>query len=239
LLIQGSRVFVGRADASGADVLSLNVSNPAAMIPLAAFGADGAGEHLALSGDDVLIGSGRLGLRRVRFESGAPVQIAAWEPLGQAASCALTVPTDPQPPNLSAVPVGPVTLQWKTDCRPAAVQVLINGTPVAPLDGPSYRFSPRSALTTWQVTALDAAGRRADGPRWTFESLVDGWLATPVPAPNHAVLYIPPPLLLDWHSSGFVGILACAALGSGLGVVVGVAWLLGSLAQRRALRRQP
>jgi hypothetical protein len=237
LLVQGSRVYLGRLGTDGADILSVDLSDLAAIRPIAAFGSDGAGERLALFGDDLLIGSGRFGLRRVRFGGASPVQVAAWEPVAQSTPC-LLVPTDPQPPNLSTVPGGPVTLHWAMGCDPAAVQVQINGTPVAPLDGFSYRFVPHTALTTWQVTVLDAAGRRFDGPHWTFESAADGWLATPVRPPNGSLLYTPPALLIDSHSPGFAGLVLCAALGIGLSVMIGAVWLLGSLSQRRRLPRQ-
>ncbi|GEM_PF-1045211 len=236
LLIQGSRVYLGRLGTGGADILSVDLSDLAAIRPLAAFGSDGAGERLALFGDDLLVGSGRFGLRRVRFGGVSPVQIAAWGPVAQSALC-LPVPADPQPPNLSTVPDGPVTLRWAMGCDPAAIQVQVNGTPVAPLDSSSYRFVPHTALTTWQVTVLDAAGRRIDGPRWTFESAADGWLATPVHPPNGNLLYTSPAIFIDTHSPGFAGLLLCGALGIGLSVMIGTVWLLGSLTQRRSSRQ--
>jgi hypothetical protein len=237
LLIQGSRAYLGRLQSGGADIMSIDVSDPTAIRPIAAFGSDGAGERLALYGDDLLVGSGRFGLRRVRFGA-SPVQVAAWKPLTQSTPC-LLVPTDPQPPNLSTVPGGPVTLHWAMGCDPSAIQVQVNGTPVAPLNGFSYRFTPHTALTTWQVTALDAAGRRIDGPLWTFESVADGWLATPALSPNSILLYTPPAILVDSRSSGFAALIVCGALGIGLCAMIGAVWLLGSLTQRRRLPRQP
>lgn len=238
LLIRGSRAYIGRLDAGGADVVSVDVSNGTAIRPVAAFGSDGGGERLALYDSDLLIGSGRFGLRRVRFGNATPVLVADWEPLARSAPCSLAMPTDPQPANLGTVPGGPVTLRWKIGCEPSAIQVQINGTPVAPLDGFSYRFVPHTALTTWQVTVLDSAGRRLDGPRWTFESSTDGWLATPARSPRSDLLYTPPSILFDTRAPGFIGLVVCAALGAGLSILAGAAWLVGSFAQRRRVPRQ-
>ena len=78
------------------------------------------------------------------------------------AQAACTGATDPQPPNFGEVPPGPVTLSWKLPCKPVAVELRIDGTPVATLDRVSYTFIPRRGVTSWQVIAIDAAGNRAD-----------------------------------------------------------------------------
>jgi hypothetical protein len=236
LLIQGSRVTIGRTDTAGADVAVLDMSNVKAAALVASFGEGGAGEQLVWHGDDLFIGSGRLGLRRVRFGAGNPVLVAAWEPLGPVSPCPVSVPGNPQPPNLGEAPAGPVTLNWTAACHPAAYELQIDGTPAARLDAPIYTFSPQRGLTTWQVTAIDSAGNRAPGPAWTFESLVDGWLAAPPGASQAALLYTPP-LDIRPQTPGALLATACAALLVGLLVIVGGAWLIWGWAERRRMNR--
>ncbi len=236
LLIQGNRVTIGRTDTAGADVVALDISNVKAAAPVASFGDGGAGERLVWYGDDLFIGSGRLGLRRIRFVVGDPVLVAAWEPLGPVSPCAEFILGNPQPPNLGEAPAGPVTLNWTAACHPAAYELQIDGTPVARLDTPAYTFSPQRGLTTWQVTAIDGAGNRASGPAWTFESLVDGWLAAPPGAPQAALLYTPP-LEIKPQTPGALLAVGCAASLVGLLVIVGGAWMIWGWAERRRASR--
>jgi hypothetical protein len=236
LLIQGSRVTIGRIDTQGADVVALDISNAKAAALAARFGDNGAGERLALRGDDLFIGSGRLGLRRVRFGAGNPALVATWEPLGPASPCSASVPGNPQPPNLGDAPGGLVTLNWTAACNPAAYELQIDGTPVARLDTPTYTFSPQRGVTTWQITAIDGAGNRTPGPAWTFESLVDGWLGAPPRAPQAALLYTPP-LEIKLQTPGAVLAASCAALLAGLLVIIGGAWMIWVWAERRRTNR--
>jgi hypothetical protein len=236
LLIQGNRAYAGRIDTQGADVVALDISDAKAITPVARFGDDGAGERLVLHGDDLFIGSSRLGLRRVRFGAGNPVLVAAWEPLGAVSPCPVTAPNSPRPPNLGETPGGLVTLTWTAACNPKAYELQIDGTPVAVLNAPTYTFSPQRGVITWQVTAIDETGQRAPGPVWTFESLADGWLAVPARAPQTALLYTPP-LEIKLQTPGAVLAATCAALLAGLLVIVGGAWLIGMWAENRRTNR--
>ncbi len=231
LLIQNNRVYVGRVEASSADVIILSLLNPSA--PTTRFGDGGAGEHLALSGSDLFIGSGRHGLRRIRFNSAQPELIRSWEPLGTAESCSVAAPMQPEPPNLGEVSNGPVTLTWKSGCNPATFEVRIDGTPVAVTDKPTYSFTPRQGVVTWQVSIIDAAGNRADGPLWTFESAVEGWITAPALAPKAALLYTPPAVLIELRTPGEVLAATCIALGVGLLIIISAAWAIRTIADRR------
>jgi hypothetical protein len=86
------------------------------------------------------------------------------------------------------------------------------------------------------VTDIDGAGSRAPGPVWTFESLVDGWLAAAAGAPQAALLYTPP-LEIRPQTLGALLAVACAASLAGLLVIVGGAWMIWGWAERRRTSR--
>jgi hypothetical protein len=221
--------------ASGPDMVAVDISRPAAMTTSARMGEQGAGEHLALHGEDLFVGSGRSGLRRIRFGvSGDPAVVATWEGVGAAMPCALTPPIAPQPPNRGQVQPGTVTLSWRAACNPASYELRIDGRSVGTLKATSYTFTPQRSVISWQVIAIDAAGRRAEGARWTFESLAEGWLPMRKPELADSLLYVAP--LLDLQSPGVLLVVTCVALAVGLAVVIAGAWGIGILAERRALR---
>jgi hypothetical protein len=235
ILIQGNRAFVGRMGISGPDVVAVDISRSASLTLNAHFGEGGAGEHLAVYGDDLFIGSGRSGLRRLRFGLGGdPTVVATWEPNSSAVQCALAPPVEPQPPNLGQVQPGTVTLSWKAACNPSAYELRINGRPVATLKSATYAFTPERSVTSWQVVAIDAAGRRVESARWTFETLTEGWLAMRIPALTGSLLYVAP--LIDLQSPGALLVVTCAVILIGLAIVIAGAWAIGMLAERRALR---
>jgi hypothetical protein len=235
VVIQGNRAYVGIMGNSGPDVVAVDISRPAAMTTSARMGQDGAGEHLALNGDDLFVGSGRNGLRRVRFGIGSdPAAIATWEPVGVAVTCALTPPIEPQPPNLGQVQPGSVTLSWKAGCNPMSYELRIDGRSVTTTKSTSYTFTPQRSVTYWQVIAIDAAGRRVESARWTFESLTERWLPMRIPNLSGSLLYVAP--LVDLQSPGVLLAVTCVVLIIGLAIVIAGAWGIGILAERRALR---
>jgi hypothetical protein len=129
---------------------------------------------------------------------------------------------------------GTVTLNWKAVCNPAGYELRIDGRPVATLKSTTYSFTPQRSVTSWQVVAVDAAGKRAESARWTFESLAEGWLPMRVPALSGSLLYVAP--LLDLQSPGALLAVTCFVIIIGLAIVIGGAWGIGILAERRALR---
>ncbi len=236
LLFQGPRAFVGRLAASGADVVAINIQDLQAPAMIAHSGENGAGESLAVYDDDLFVGSGRIGLQRLRFAGNVPTVLATWGVGGTAEGCTLSAPSDPQPANLSEVEAGPVSLIWKAACSPSAYEIKIDGTPVATVKTPPYGFTPAHDATMWQVTALDATGERVEGPVWTFDSLARSWLATPFPVPLANRLYVPPPV--SFNTPGIALAVTCGALFAGLLIVIGAAWAIGTLAERRATNRE-
>jgi hypothetical protein len=235
ILIQGNRAFVGRMGIKGPDVVAMDISKSAPLTISARFGESGAGEHLGLHGDDLFVGSGRSGLRRLRFGSGGDLAIVAtWEPISSARQCALAPPVEPQPPNLGQVQPGTVTLSWKAACNPAGYELRINGRPVATTKSTTYTFTPERGITSWQVVAVDSAGKRVESARWTFESLTEGWLQMRIPALSGSLLYVAP--LLDLQSPGALLAVTCAVILIGLAIVIAGAWAIGIFAERRALR---
>lgn len=235
LLLIGSRAFIGRVEAGGPDLLSLDISNPRAVNVIGQFGEAGTGERLALWAADVFIGSGQQGLRRIRFDTGGAVLLKTWQPSGEVQACKLTSPTQPQPPDSAEVPNGMVTLTWATACGASLYEVRIDGKLVTTQNSATYTLTPDGHHVTWQVTAVDAAGNRAEGPTWTFETSVEGWLATPATVTGTKLLYAPSPLTLpqlDLRSPGAVIAATCIALAIGLILVVAIAWLVGSRAER-------
>ncbi len=238
VIVQGSRAYVGRVESADADVVVLDLSSLTSVTVSQQFGNGGAGERLALHGDDLFIGSGRQGLRQVRVNRGKPELITAWEPLGSVEACTMAGPVLPQPANLSATGDNPVTLAWKSVCSPVAYEVWIDGTAVATVDAPTYTFKPQRDVTAWRVTAIDAAGHRTQGPLWTFESIREGWLGSPARAPSLALLYTPPPVLVELKSPAAVLLATCAASAAGLLVIVTGAWAVGEWSERRALGRE-
>jgi hypothetical protein len=235
VLLLGSRAYIGRVEFSGPDVELLDISNPRAISVIGQFGENGAGEHLALSGSDVFIESVQLGLRRIRFGGTSPALIATWGISGDVSGCQLSAPTQPQPPNNAEVPDGMVTLTWASTCNADAYEVRIEGTLVATETSAAYTFTPNGHHIGWQITAVDAAGNRAEGPTWTFDTTIEGWLATPVTVPGSKLLYTPSILSLpslDLHAPGAVIAATCIALAAGLMIVVGAAWLIGTRVER-------
>lgn len=255
IALLGSRAYIGRtARANGPDVLAINAPPGGAPGIVGEVGERGAGERLTLRGDDVFVGSGR-GIQHVRLMRGQLTILLPWAE-SLAPDC---TPTDPQPPHLSVAPDAEVILSWRAACpTTSAYELTINGalaatlsvnasvapaastgealaTPEAHLPRIEYRFAPRTESVTWRVTAIDAAGRRSDGPLWRFEAAGGGWMATPVPVPRESMLYAPP--LIDLSSPGFVLLATCAALCGGLALVIGAAWLIGVRAQGRHARR--
>ncbi|MCC7451500.1 MAG: hypothetical protein IT324_29090 [Anaerolineae bacterium] len=231
VLAKGSRVFV--SGTGGPHVIALDITNVKHVVKAASFGSEGAGEQLALYNDQLFTGSIQHGLRRVQFSADKALLIAAWEPTTTAKPCPIGPPVVPQPPNLSSIPNGPVTLTWKAACNPVAYELRIDSTPIAILNTAIYTFQPRHGVTTWQVTAIDAAGKRADGSVWSFETAVDGWLATPPALDQLPQVYTPPPIQIDPHAPGTVLTLTGISCVTGLLVVISIAWYLGARAARR------
>ncbi len=231
VLIQGNRAFV--SGTGGPHVITLDLTNIKTVAKTASFGSDGAGEQLARYNDQLFTGSVLHGLRRVQFTSDKAVLITAWEPTGTSKTCPVAPPVVPQPPNLSSVPDGPITLTWKAACNPVAYELRIDSTPIAILNTAIYTFQPRYGITTWQVTAIDAAGSRADSSVWTFESTVKGWLATPAAPAQFMQVYMPPPVQIDTRAPGTVLTLTGISCVTGLLVVISLAWHIGARAARR------
>jgi hypothetical protein len=251
LLVLDSRVFVGRTDpqSTGADLVVLDIAAQGESHVLARIGTQGAGEHLALRGDDLFIGSARGGLARIYVGHGDPVPVASWGITASAATaCSVSAPLAPQPPDLSTVFASPVVLSWHSGCA-AAHELRINGKPVTaqgvienagidPVTGADvYRYAftpPPGAFVTWQVTAIDAAGNRAESPLWRFEAVTPGWLVTPAPLTRANLLYRPPLIDLDANSPAELLVTTCGALCAGLLVISGAAYWLGLQVQRRS-----
>jgi hypothetical protein len=235
LLLQGPRAFIGRVAESGADVVQVSVQNPKTPVLISEVGNTGTGEQLALHTDDVFIGSSLQGLTRTQFSGSAPKIIATWKMPTGAESCQISAPTDPQPPSLGDVEAGPITLTWKAACNPTSYELRIDGKVVAQVKEASYTFTPQQDRTSWQVIAIDANAQRVEGPVWTFETALMAWLATPIPVPETGRLYIAP--VIDLSSPRTTLIVTCAAFLVGLIVVIGVAWVIGTLADRRTASR--
>ncbi|MEP7284455.1 MAG: hypothetical protein ABI947_01645 [Chloroflexota bacterium] len=239
LLLAGNQIFVGRAEDSATkavnknpDVITFDISNLKTPTMVGTFGGNGAGEQLALHGNDLFIGSGRQGLRRVHFGASEPSLMATWEPLAAAPSCVLSAPTLPQPPNLAEVAEGPIELHWASMCPASSYELRINGVLTATLTEPTYTLNTNSKRITWQVTALDSGEKRVAGPTWIFDAALKGWLATPA-APPSKLVYVAPIVMLDFRSPGTVLATTCAALVIGLVIVVVGAWLIGSRSAQR------
>jgi hypothetical protein len=225
---------VGRIESSGPDFVILDLSKPTSATVSERFGTSGTGERLALHGDDLFVGSGRAGLRRLQFLAGKPQLVATWEALGSVEPCTVGAPVMPQPANLSETSNNPITLSWKSACGPVAYELRIDGTAVATVEAPTYAFAPRHEITTWQVTAIDAEGHRATGPEWTFETRRDGLVNAPAQPPSQTLLYVPPPVVVELKSPASVVAATCGAAIVGLVVIVAGAWAIGAWSERRA-----
>jgi hypothetical protein len=236
LIIQGRRAFVGRVNAASSDVVQINIQNAKSPVAEQQIGDHGAGEHLALHNDDVFIGSSLQGLSWAQFGGSAPRLIATWKPTNAAAACQISAPTDPQPSNLADVDSGPVTLAWKSTCNPVGYELHINGSVIDNLKEASTSYTPQQDITSWQVVAIDAQNNRVEGPIWTFETNLTEWLATPIPIPQTGILYSPPPV--DLASPRTALAVTCTAFLVGFSLVVGAAWGIGLLAERRTANRQ-
>jgi hypothetical protein len=149
-------------------------------------------------------------------------------------------PYAPFPEDNAEVISEAIILRWQIDCA-AFVEVSVNRTPVATLPAETRRYpvNARPAANEWQITGIDLGGQRAEGPIWRFARDTGGWIATAQPVPDLPRLYTPPPpdLQIDLSSPGTVLFLTCASMCLGMGLVVGVAVLLGLRAQRRERER--
>ncbi len=236
MAIQGSHLYIGRLNKAGPDMVSFDVSNPKAALAESSVGNNGAGERLALSANNLFIGSVQVGLQRISLGADRPSLVATWEATNKD-DCTIKPPGDPQPPNLGEAPHSAVTLKWSTTCHPVSYEVRINGQVAGTTHDPSYSFTPQGGLISWQVTAIDGSGSRAAGPTWHFEVTDDGWLTAPAAPPNASPVYAPPLVLVDSRSPAAIIATTCAAIIVGLLLIVGAAWFFGSRAEERTLRK--
>lgn len=229
LAIHHNTAYIGR---TGGDALAVNLANnPLQSISM---GQNTASDVISAYEPDVFIGSSQEGLRRLRFDANRPALIKAWTVTNASDTCTLSTLTALQPLHLSAVAARPITLSWQADCA-VKYELHIDDSAMITLDTPAYTLQAHIGLTTWQVTAIDAAGNRLVGPNWTFEMLANGWLATPTPISPAAMLYKPPAITFDLHSPQGILLATCAAVGLGLLLIGAVAWLIGLRAQRHIL----
>jgi hypothetical protein len=157
-----------------------------------------------------------------------------------ATPCPVSTAYAPIPEDNAEIIADTLTLRWQIDCA-RWVLVRHNGTPLATLDATTlnYTISALPGVNQWQITGIDAAENRADGPLWSFIRDTAGWAATPEPIPDLPTLYTPPPptIQIDLSDMRTVLALLCSSLCAGMGLVVGVAWWLGMRAQRRERQR--
>ncbi len=248
LWVVGNRVYVGwNAPNGGPDVIALTVGADGSAKISGKVGERGSGERLTLRGDDVFIGAEQFGLERARFSRGQFQLLVPWTTTNTAGGCVAAAPTNPTPPNLVTAGDNPLTLSWRSACA-SAFEVRINGKLAAQIDAAralatpdpdstgklayAYTFSPSPGAVTWQITAIDAAGRRIDGPVWRFEAYPQRWAATPMPIPRENLVY-QPFVLIDPTSPGT----AIAVISGGLVVIIVAGWWLGTLSERRERQR--
>jgi hypothetical protein len=160
----------------------------------------------------------------------------------QPTPCPATPPYAPQPAPDDELLEATVRLHWRTACA-VSVEVRVNGSLIATLDAAAttYTISVAPGVTTWQITAVDRAGKRINGPVWRFTRDADQWLATPHPMPTLTLLYAPTPtprLLLQINSIPAFVAVSCGLISGGLGLVIGAAWWLGVRAQHREQQRE-
>jgi hypothetical protein len=156
--------------------------------------------------------------------------------------CVASVPYAPQPQDRAEVLDMRVTLEWRVDCA-VSVELRMNGVFMTTLEGQvtTFNVDAQAGVNTWQVTAIDEVGNRAESPVWQFERDTGNWLATPQMISTDAVIYAPtavPRVLIDVNAPSVLVSLLCGSLCGGLGLVVIVAWMLGLRAQRRDHQRR-
>lgn len=158
-----------------------------------------------------------------------------------ATPCPISTAYAPIPEDKAEIIAETLTLRWQIDCA-RWVMVRLNGTPLATLDATTlnYPITPVPGVNQWQITGMDAAENRAEGPIWSFTRDTAGWVATPGPIPDLPTLYTPPAptIQIDLSDMRTVLALLCGSLCAGMGLVIGVAWWLGMRAQRRERQRQ-
>lgn len=237
LAVVGSRIFAARAGSEGADVVEFELIGDGPLRIASRAGEGGAGEHMALLGDALFVGSAWGGLQWISVGRGNPILISAWDAPGAAPS-GVCEATEPEPADLAVVEAEQVTLSWRSDC-PEDQTLAINGTPV-PADQitPSgdgryeFTFRPETSLVTWRVSAPGALSRLP----WRFNAEPSVWTATP-PAPEGEMLYRRPLIDVNLNSPGALLAVTCLSLCTGVALVAGAAWLLGQRVQRRSLPR--
>lgn len=234
ILIQGNRAYVGRLAPDAPDVAAVDISTPRVLKVATNIGESGTGEYLALADSDLFVGSAREGLKRFRLAGDSATSIQEWK-LAEAPTtrCSQSAPANPQPSNRGTAPAGTVSLSWTSSCAASRYELRINGAVIGETDKPTYTFTPDQGLVTWQVTAFGAAGERADGPVWSFESTQEGWLATPVPVSASTTIYKPQSFVITLRTPGAVLAATCGALCVGALVVAAGAWAIGALSERR------
>ena len=239
LLMDQTSLLVGRVDVSGPDVLRYGMNASSITAQPTAYGSDGAGAFVARHGDDLFIGSEQNGLRRVQLAESSFIEMGRW-PVSAFPSCSAAdyLPVNPSPDNLSLLQATDhVTLTWNATCPSGRYRVSINGRLVGTVDQPvlDYALPADQDVFTWQVDALSDAGT-AQGSLWTFERGRNGFTAAPATPRLDQVLYVPPPVWLDFSALQTpLGTLAltCIALFGGLLIVIGGAWTVGARAARR------
>jgi hypothetical protein len=231
LIVQGTRLYAAQLSENSPDIAIVDLTNPKTPNILERLPG---GDRLSLYNGELLTnnrGVQRLHLGDVVSTPEATVQTVNAATGGNGV-CTLAPPSAPQPPNLSEFPAGSVTLTWKSACSSATYELRVNGIKVASLNTTSYTFTPPQGITMWQVSALDSAGNRVDGPQWSFESTVDGPLATPASIPHSDLLYTLPPVVLGTPRDVVIATIGSIVLG--LGLIVGVGYMLGQRIERRA-----
>ncbi|MCC7207033.1 MAG: hypothetical protein IT323_06990 [Anaerolineae bacterium] len=235
LAVVGSRIFAARAAPDGADLVEFELIGDGPLRLVAGLGQSGAGEHMALLGDALFIGSVRGGLQWVNVGRGNPVQVMAWgaPTVAPAEACEAT---EPEPADLAVVESEQVTLSWRSDC-PEGQTLTVNGARVpaeqieaVPGDDGrfAYTFRPGSSLVAWSVDGPNAGSRLP----WRFNVEPPAWTATP-PAPEGEMLYRRPLLDVNLASPAALIGVTCLSLCSALVLITGAAWLLGQRVQRR------
>lgn len=236
LTLTGERLYVGRTDQTGADVIVYEMGALGSLTEVARYGDSGAGDHLSVSGAALWIGSERDGLRQLRIAGNALESVAHYPANPEAFVCDNQTPVNPIPANFSLLPArDSVTLRWAAECPASAYLVRISGQAEQRVTIPKITISNLPDVFDWQVVAVDPQAR-SEGEVWRLEVARDGLLIDPPGMRRDQVLYIPTVTAFFETPTGvLVGSVGLLVIG--LVVVIIGAALIGSWSQRRQIPR--
>jgi hypothetical protein len=235
LIASGQHGYIGLTGSTGPDMIMVDLSNLASLKIIGQIGTQGAGEHIAVNGSDIVIGSAKNGLHYVQAQGGTFNVKNTWPINIASAACSEFMPTLPQPLNASEVNGDSVTLAWNSACPADHYELHLNSDTVR-LDKPTYVSTSVVGRNTWQVIAVDANGQRHEGPIWSFDRVSEGWASSPVHINNVKMLYTPPLATVNLNDPKLAQPLLCGALILSILLIVIAAWWLGQRADAQRNR---